>query len=72
MEKIKQYCESKMIKVDMRYNKMQHQYGDTECGVYSISFILRILDGETFDKITAKRIPDDEVKQCRKIYFRTS
>jgi hypothetical protein len=56
--------------LDIRYNKTQHQYGDTECGVYSISFILRLLDGETFDDINGRPINDDEMKQCRLSYFR--
>jgi len=57
-------------KVDIRYNKTQHQMGDSECGVYSISFILRLLDGETFEQITKKRVSDEEIQLCRKKYFR--
>lgn len=57
-------------KIDMRYNKKQHQKGNSECGVYSISFILRLLDGETFDEITKQRVSDEEIQLCRKAYFR--
>ena len=56
--------------VDMRYNKTQHQFEDTECGVYSISFILRLLDGETFDDITNTVTLDREMRKCRRLYFR--
>lgn len=57
-------------KIDMRHNIKQHQRGNSECGVYAISFILRMLDGETFDEIISERITDEEIKLCRKEYFR--
>jgi hypothetical protein len=54
---------------DVRYNKTQHQKGNSECGVYSVNFILRLLKGKTFDYITKTRIPDDKVNLCRSKYF---
>lgn len=56
--------------VDMRYNTKQHQHGNSECGVYAISFILRLLDGESFDEIVNNKISDEEIKLCRASYFR--
>lgn len=70
MERIADFCKSKGKKIDMRYNQTQHQYGNSECGVYSISFILRLLDGETFDEIEKVPISDEEIQQCRATYFR--
>jgi hypothetical protein len=55
---------------DVRYNKTRHQKGNSECGVYSINFILRLLKGKTFDHITKTRIPDNEINTCRIKYFR--
>jgi hypothetical protein len=55
---------------DVRYNKIQHQKGNSECGVYSINFILRLLKGKTFDHITRKRVTDEKVNKCRMIYFK--
>lgn len=70
MKRIKEYLESKDIKKpDVRYNKTQHQRGNSECGVYSINFILRLLKGKTFEHITSKRLTDDQVNKCRNIYF---
>jgi hypothetical protein len=54
---------------DIRYNKMQHQYKDTECGVYSINFIIRLLEGEQFDEISNNPIKDDIMNENRHIYF---
>jgi hypothetical protein len=56
-------------KLDIRHNKTRHQRGNSECGVYSINFILRNLKGDTFDKIVGTRISDDNVNKCRKVYF---
>lgn len=61
---------------------MQHQTGDTECGVYSLYFIITMLTGQT-DKLTFdtaedkisffknERIPDKYISKFRKIYFNT-
>lgn len=51
------------------YSKMKHQRGGSECGVYSLSFIYRLLKGESFDNINGKRIPDEDVNKCREFYF---
>lgn len=56
--------------IDIRYNKMQHQRGGSECGVYSVNFILRLLKGETFSDINKTRLDDNVVNECRKTYFR--
>jgi hypothetical protein len=54
----------------VRHNETQHQKGNSECGVYSINFILRLLKGKTFDHITRKRIKDEKVNKCRMVYFK--
>lgn len=56
--------------VTMDFNRLRHQYGGSECGVYSTSFILRMLQGETFEQITGKRVSDSKVNECRKTFFR--
>ena len=60
---------SKLLKIDIRYNTTKHQQGNSECGVYSMNFILRLLKGESFDDITNTRNPDERVNQCRQVYF---
>jgi hypothetical protein len=56
-------------KIDIRYNTVQHQKANTECGVYSINFILRLLKGDSFDKIVNNPVRDDEMEECREKYF---
>jgi hypothetical protein len=57
---------------DIQYNKVQQQYKDTECGVYSINFIIRLLDGETFNQISHNITKDDSMNENRKVYFRNA
>ena len=59
---------------------LEHQYGNTECGMYSLYFIITMLSNQTIggkhlnteDKIkyfTKVRIPDSHVFKYRKKYF---
>jgi Ulp1 protease family, C-terminal catalytic domain len=61
---------------------LEHQYGNTECGMYTLYFIITMLTGETegrkfknyYEKIRFfknKRIPDKYIQRYRKIYFNT-
>jgi hypothetical protein len=55
---------------DIRYNTKQHQFNNSECGVYSINFVVRLVRGETFDEITQNITKDDAMNKCRTSYFR--
>ena len=57
-------------KVDRRCNTVRHQYAESECGVYSMYFILENLKGRTYDDITNNIIYDEEVSKFRKVFFR--
>ena len=57
---------------DLRFNTKQHQLNNSECGVYSINFIIRLVGGESFDSITENITRDDEMNKCRGIYFRNN
>jgi hypothetical protein len=54
---------------DIRYNNIQHQFKNSECGVYSINFIVRSLRGESFDNIINNITSDDKMNECRQAYF---
>lgn len=58
-----------LSKFDIRFNNIQHQFKNTECGVYSINFIIRLTNGETFDNITKNITDDIEMNNCRDKYF---
>jgi hypothetical protein len=61
---------------------LEHQMGTTECGMYSLFFLITMLTGESEGKIFKnhlekirffkdRRIPDRYMKRYRKIYFNT-
>ena len=66
MEKFNMTQDNLSVKV----NKVQHQKENTECGVYSINFILRMLRGDDFDTMTNKPVSDSRINKCRNKYFR--
>lgn len=55
---------------DIRFNHIQHQFDNSECGVYSINFIIRLVSGEDFDSIINNVTKDEEMNKFRKEYFR--
>lgn len=71
MRRIAKFCESELgnknIKVD--YNKIRHQFGNSECGVYSLNFIKRMLRGDSFEKICESKTSDSKINKCRNVYF---
>jgi hypothetical protein len=54
---------------DVRYNKIQHQFKNSECGVYSMNFLIRLLGGKSFDDIVENITDDDAMNLCRGEYF---
>lgn len=50
-------------------NLKSHQYSNTECGMYSLYFIIQMLMGKNFNTFIQKRIPDSKMIEFRKIYF---
>ena len=53
------------------YNKKRHQYGNSECGVYSMFILEQLLNGGDFKKVVSKKIPDKKMNDLRfKKYFR--
>jgi hypothetical protein len=57
-------------KFDIKYNTIQHQFNNSECGVYSINFVVRLVGGETFDEVTKDITKDEKMNECRGVYFR--
>jgi len=51
-------------------NEKRHQYKDSECGMYCIYFITKLLSGETFKNASNKLILDDKVQKYRFYFYR--
>ena len=51
------------------YNKVRHQFKNSECGVYSMHFIINLLEGKTFEDVTKNIIKDDDMLKNRDLYY---
>jgi hypothetical protein len=53
-----------------KYNKTKHQYGNTECGMFSMYFINEFLKNKTFINIVGnKKLNDKLVFKLRNKFF---
>ena len=53
----------------LQSNGRRFQYGDSECGMYSLYFIIRMIAGESFKKFCKMPIADKYMLSFRKILF---
>jgi hypothetical protein len=53
----------------LRINSIQHQYANSECGIYSMLFLLKSRNN-SFDQITQDIITDEVANQARNTLFR--
>ncbi len=56
-------------KVKILYNDKRHQYGNSECGVYSMNFILERLHGTPMKKISKSKIMDKDMNNMRRLLY---
>lgn len=57
-------------KVVCNYNKKKHQFGGSECGIYSMNFILESLKGKKMEDFQKKNITDFSVNILREFFYR--
>jgi hypothetical protein len=67
-----------MLKRQMRsgvvidWNKKKHQFGGSECGIYSMNFIIESIKGNKLSEIENKKISDYSVNVLRNYFYRPS
>ena len=59
-------------KFAMRYNKVQKQFSNYDCGVFSEIFLTQILKNVPFDDICKRMHTDDEVNKLRDVLYTPS
>lgn len=64
------YAGRKVPRMNTDWNKKRHQFGNSECGVFSMFFICRCLEGTPFIDIQEGKLYDKYVNRLRKIMFR--
>ena len=70
MNKIIKQAKSIGIKLKEIVNTNQHQFGNSECGVFSLYFIISRLEGKSCDYINNKIVKDSEMNKYRNKFFR--
>lgn len=59
--------------VSKKINTRVHQKKDGQCGVFSVAYIIKRLNGKTFEEIMKDWVMTDEgMADCRDYYFRSS
>jgi Ulp1 family protease len=59
-------------KFAMRYNKIQKQFSNYDCGVFSEVFLTQILKDIKFDDIARRMHTDDEINKLRDVLYTPS
>ena len=50
-------------------NEKRHQFGNSECGMYSMYFITQMLQNKCFEKFQRKKVSDAYMLRLRKKFF---
>jgi len=69
ISKLFEHYQSNNIEPLVIYNDKRHQYGGSECGMYSMNFILERLHGKTMYEISKMKIPDEKMNHLRKLLY---
>ena len=56
MKKMKNEFKKKGKNFKIIVSRKSHQYGNTECGIYSMNFIIQMLKGKTLGQLNQKMI----------------
>ena len=54
---------------ELGYNARQFQFGDSECGMFSMYFIICMMCGIPFENFCKTAVNDDFMLELRKILF---
>ena len=55
--------------INFLYNDIRHQHENTECGMYSLHFLVSMLKGVDFKRYIKKKRNDKEMNEFRKFFF---
>lgn len=69
VNRIKEQGKMKGMKFRYYKNNIRHQYRNSECGVYCMYFIVKLLQGKTFREIIKNKIKDDDMNVKRGFFY---
>ena len=69
MNRLKEQAYKLNKKLEIKINKVRHQYKNSECGMYCIYFITSLLDGKTFKNVVQTIVDDDTMNGKRNDFY---
>ena len=69
MNRLSQQGKSINNNIRVKVNKVRHQFKNSECGVYSINFIVNLLKGKSYEDLTNNVVKDDDMLKNRDVYY---
>ena len=70
MERLKEQNDKlNKVNTNLHVNNVRHQFKNSECGVYSMNFILKLLEGNNYNDIKNNKVNDDEMELNREKLF---
>ena len=67
---IRPFCIGKLNETyTLEYVKRRHQYSESECGMYSLYFIIQLLKDRPMAMFQKQSIKDERMQRLRKLYF---
>ena len=69
IKEIEKQCVSYQFNMETTINEKRHQYGNSECGMYCLFFIISMLKGEKYKNFEKKRFTDEYMLMMRKKFF---
>ena len=69
MNRLKEQAEELNKPCSILVNNVRHQYKNSARGVYSMNFIIKLLEGKTFNDVTNNIVNDDNMEQNRNKLF---
>ena len=71
VEKFMKWLTTQDSEMKLEYSARRLQYKNTECGVYSVYFIIRMLSGDNFVDFSRRKPSDADMLNLRKCLFST-
>jgi hypothetical protein len=69
MIKLRDQAKKRNLNMKLKYNTVRHQYKNSECGIYCINFIVKLLEGRKFETHCNKIMNDDDMFKNRELFF---
>jgi hypothetical protein len=67
--KFENFCSKHKLRYNLKVSEAKHQRDTSECGIYSMNFIIRLLRGEKYEYILLNKLSFNEINSCRLKYF---